>query len=91
MSDSAASKFWRRHARKILGFALFAFAIHDIFGAHGFLAMQRTQRDMDRLRTDITRLNRENGELADHVKSLKTDPRAIERLAREMGWRGPAS
>jgi cell division protein FtsB len=81
--------FWRRHGRELLGVALLALAIQDVFGAHGFLAMRRTQKEMEQLRGDIARLNHENGALAGQVKSLQTDPRAIERLARDMGMARP--
>ncbi len=77
--------FWSRHAREILGVALLAFAVHDVFGAHGFLAMRHTQKEIEQLRADITRLNHENGALAGQVKSLKTDPKTIERVAARYG------
>lgn len=84
------SSFWRRHARMILGAALLLLGIHDILGPHGFLAMRRTQKEMDQLRSDVQRLNKENGEMSDEAKSLKTDPKAIERIAREeMGLARP--
>lgn len=81
--------FWRRHGRELLGVGLLALGIHDVFGAHGFLAMRRTQKEMEQLRGDIARLDKENGALAGQVKSLQTDPRAIERLARDMGMARP--
>ena len=85
-----AASFWRRHARAILGAALLLLAIHDVLGPHGFLAMRRTQKEMEQLRGEVQRLNSENGEMGDEVKSLKTDPQAIERIAREeMGLARP--
>ena len=85
-----AGSFWRRHARTILGAALLLLATHDILGPHGFLAMRRTQKEMDQLRSDVQRLNKENSEMNDEAKSLKTDPKAIERIAREeMGLARP--
>jgi cell division protein FtsB len=85
-----AGSFWRRHARAILGAALLLLGIHDILGPHGFLAMRRTQKEMDQLRSDVQRLNKENSEMNDEAKSLKTDPNAIERIAREeMGLARP--
>jgi len=84
-----SQSFWRRHAREILGMALLAFAFHDVFGAHGFLAMRRTQKEIQQLRGNIAHLNQENGTLAGQVKSLKTDPATIERLARDMGMAKP--
>ena len=82
--------FWSRHARKFLGMALFLLAVQDIFGAHGFLAMWRTRQQIQQLQGEITRLNKENGALSDRVTALKTDPKAIERIAREeMGLARP--
>lgn len=82
--------FWRRHLLEILGLALLALGIHDIFGAHGYLAMQRSEKQIEQLRGEIDRLNRENQELAQNVNALKTDPGAIEKIAREeMGLARP--
>jgi cell division protein FtsB len=82
--------FWSRHARKILGGALLLLALQDVFGAHGFLAMWRTQQEMKRLQGEVTRLGKENRALSSQVNSLKTDPKAIERIAREeMGLARP--
>ena len=87
---SPRASFWSRHARTILGAALLLLGIHDILGPHGFLAMRRTQQEMDRLRSDVQRLNKDNSEMSDEAKSLKTDPQAIERIAREeMGLARP--
>ena len=88
-SVRTSSSFWTRNLRAIFCVILGVLAIHDIFGAHGILAMQRTQKQMEQLRGDIARLNKENAALADHVKSLKTDPKVIERIAREMGMARP--
>lgn len=82
--------FWNRHARKFLGLALFLLALQDVFGAHGFLAMWRTHQQIQQLRGELARLNKENGALSDQVTALKTDPKAIERIAREeMGLARP--
>lgn len=82
--------FWRRHGRTILGVAIAALLIHDVFGAHGFLAMRRTQKEIEKLRQEISQINAENQELAEHVKALKSDPKLIERIAREeMGLARP--
>jgi len=81
---------WRRHLWKILGLALLALGIHDVFGSHGFLAMRRTQKQLEQLQGEVERLNQENHELTDHVNALRTDPKTIERIAREeMGLARP--
>jgi cell division protein FtsB len=87
---AAPQPFWKRHLREILLVALAALAIHDVFGTHGFLAMWRTQQQLKALRADLDRLNRENQKLSDQVSALRTDPKAIERIAREqMGLARP--
>ncbi len=82
--------FLRRNARTILAALVFALLVHDVFGAHGFLAMRRTQKEIERLRQEIQQVNQENRALAEQVKALKSDPRMIERIAREeMGLARP--
>ena len=89
-SASDVEVYLRRNARQILGLALFALLIHDIFGPHGFIAMRRTQREIDEIRRQIGKINSENKSLTDQVSALKTDPKAIERIAREeMGLARP--
>ena len=86
----AQAPFWRRHLLKILGLALLAVGIHDVFGAHGYLAMRRSQTEIEELRGQIEKLNHENQALAEHVDTLKTDPQTIEKIAREdMGLARP--
>ncbi|HEX2712775.1 MAG TPA: septum formation initiator family protein [Candidatus Acidoferrales bacterium] len=82
--------FLLRNARSVLAFLAFALLVQDVFGAHGFLAMRRTQREITRLLKEIQQVNAENRDLAGQVKALKSDPRMIERIAREeMGLARP--
>jgi cell division protein FtsB len=82
--------FFRRHLRTILGVVVIALAIHDVFGPHGFLAMRRTQEEIEQFSAEMQKLNQENQALSDEVTSLKSDPRLIERIAREdMGLARP--
>ena len=74
----------------LFGVALLALGIHDVFGAHGYLAMRRSEQQIEQLRGEIDRLNRQNQELTQDVNALKTDPAAIEKIAREeMGLARP--
>ena len=82
--------FWSRRAGRILGLALFVLAVHDVFGSHGLLATRRALSQVRELRGQIDRLNRENSDLSKQVHALRTDPKAIERIAREeMGLARP--
>lgn len=81
--ENLISNFLKQHGRTVLGLFVLALVVHDIFGTHGFIAMRRTQLEIQKVRKDIDRLNSENIQLSDQVKALKSDPHAIERIARE--------
>ena len=70
-------------SRIILTIFFVVLVVHDIFGTHGFLAMQKKQQEINRVNADINRLNKENAELNQQVKDLKTDPQTIRKIARE--------
>ncbi len=82
---------WLRHyGGTLLGFLLLALVVHDIFGTHGYLAMRRTQLEIKKVKTNIEQLNKENVQLEEEVKELKTDPHKIEKIARdELGLAKP--
>lgn len=82
--------FWRRNLLWILLAGLGLLILQDAFGAHGVLAMHRAQQEAAREQQEIDRINQENAELQNRVNRLKTDPQAIERIAREqMGLARP--
>src|SRR5262252_3633387 len=84
------SVLWAQYGRAALGVCMFGLLLHDIFGPHGYLAMRRTKQDIERVQGEIARLNKENAELAEEVKSLKSDPHKIESIARdELGLARP--
>ena len=90
ISASEAAAYLRRNTRPLLILALLVLLAHDVFGPHGFIAMRRTQKEIEQVRAQIGKINKENKSLADQVNSLKTDPKAIERVAREeMGLARP--
>jgi cell division protein FtsB len=90
ISPSEITAYLRKNLRQILGIALFALLVHDVFGPHGFIAMRRTQKEIDQIREQIVKMNEQNKSLTDQVTSLKSDPQSIERIAREeMGLARP--
>jgi cell division protein FtsB len=87
---SEVAAYLRQNVRKLLGLALFALLVHDVFGAHGLVAMRRTQKEIKQIQEQIGKLNEENKSLTGQINSLKSDPKAIERIAREdMGMARP--
>ena len=82
--------FLRQYGGALLGLLLFALVVHDIFGTHGYLAMRRTQQEIKKVKANIGQLNKENVQLEEEVKELKSDPRKIEKIARdELGLAKP--
>jgi cell division protein FtsL len=73
----------QQYGRGLLGLFVVVLLVHNVFGAHGFLAMRRTQGEIEKVKKELHRLNSENSQLQDDVKSLKTDPRRIEKIARD--------
>jgi cell division protein FtsB len=63
--------------------ALIALLVGSLFGDRGILHLVAQRERAESLRREIEDLRAENGRLAAEIAGLKTDPRAIERLARE--------
>jgi cell division protein FtsB len=83
-------KFLRQNAAAFLWTGMALLVVQDVFGTHGVLAMRRSQREAGEIRKEIQKLNDENRELQDRVKDLKSDPQAIEEIARkDMGLAKP--
>jgi cell division protein FtsB len=73
----------RQYLPGLLALLVLVLVVHDIFGTHGFLAMRHAQNEIQKVKSDLERLNKENVQLEQEVKDLKTDPHTIEKIARE--------
>jgi cell division protein FtsL len=80
--EKIRSLVWQ-YGRGLLGLLLLVMIVHDVFGTHGFLAMRRTQNEIGRVKANLDALSKENAALAQEVKDLNTDPRLIEKIARD--------
>src|SRR5262245_10636946 len=90
LAQDKFSVLWAQYGRALLGICVFGLFLHDIFGAHGYLAMRRTKLEIQRVQGEIDRLNQENTDLSQEVKALKSDPHKIESIARdELGLAKP--
>ena len=64
--------------------AIIALVVGSLFGDRGILQLlAQRQRALD-LAREIEEIRAENGRLAAEIHALRTDPRAIERIAREQ-------
>lgn len=57
---------------------------HVMFGANGMMAYRQKVREYERLQQEVRQAQVENERLRQRVNSLKTDPQAIEKEAREQ-------
>ena len=73
----------RQYCRGLLGLLVLVMIVHDVFGAHGFLAMRRTENEIKKVQANLDQLSKENALLEQQVKDLKSDPRLIEKIARD--------
>jgi len=88
--EEKTPSFLRHYGPALLGLLVLILFVHDIFGPHGYLAMRRTQQEIQKVNSDLHQLNKENLQLEQEVRELKTDPHKIEKIARdELGLARP--
>jgi cell division protein FtsB len=76
----AASRWLRRG----IALAVAAVAVNALVGERGVFETMRVKREQDALAASIEGLRRENAELASRIRSLQSDARAIEDVARRQ-------
>ena len=57
--------------------------VHIMFGPNGMIVYQKKRDEYHKLQQDIQVLQKENQGYDQQIKALKTDPKAIEKAARE--------
>ncbi len=74
----------RRKAMALTAFVVFAcLTLGALFGDRGFLHLRQEQARSSALARDIEALRAENEALAAQIQALRSDPRTIEKIARE--------
>ncbi|MFZ0211673.1 MAG: septum formation initiator family protein [Candidatus Acidiferrales bacterium] len=82
--------FFRQNARYFFALAFFLLLLQDVFGTHGLMAMHRSKAQIQDVQAQIQQLDKENADLQQHIQNLRTDPAAIEKIARDrMGLARP--
>lgn len=64
--------------------AVIALVVGSLFGDRGILQLLRQRERTEALAREIEQLREENRMLAEEIVSLRRDPAAVERLAREQ-------
>ncbi|MGD0416176.1 MAG: septum formation initiator family protein [Terriglobales bacterium] len=75
---------WRRLGTAAAVLLIAGLLLHAMFGANGMVVYRRKRTEMQALESEVERLQKENSQYADQIKSLKSDPAAIEKEAREQ-------
>lgn len=75
---------WRRLGTVAAVVLIVGLMLHAMFGANGMVVYRQKRAEMQALRSEVERLQQENSQYADRIKSLKSDPAAIEKEAREQ-------
>ena len=61
-----------------------ALGFHVLFGANGWMAYRQKKAEYQQLQKEVEQLRKDNDHVQQQINSLKTDPKAIEREAREQ-------
>jgi cell division protein FtsB len=70
--------------------AFIALVVGSFLGDGGMLALWEGQARAEQARFELEELRAQNERLADEIRALRSDPRAIERIAREeLGLAAP--
>ena len=75
---------WRRLGAAAAILLIGGLFLHATFGANGMVIYRQKSAEMQSLKNEVDRLQKENSQYVDQIKSLKSDPAAIEKEAREQ-------
>jgi len=75
---------WRRLGTAAAVVLIVGLLLHAMFGANGIVMYRQKRAEMQSLQIEVERLQKENNQHVDQIKSLKSNPAAIEKEAREQ-------
>ncbi|MGH7265741.1 MAG: FtsB family cell division protein [Candidatus Rokuibacteriota bacterium] len=75
--------WWRPHPGWIVAGLLTMLLVVAVFGENGILHLRRLRAEIEALHRDVQALDAENERLSRAIGEVRTDPAAIERIARE--------
>ena len=75
---------WRRLGTAAAVLLIVGLLLHAMFGANGMVIYRQKRAEIRALESEVERLQKENSQSVEQIKSLKSDPAAIEKEAREQ-------
>jgi len=83
MSQPKQHSFFQRLSLLMVGVVSVLALAYAIIGNNGYLELRRREAKNRELRAKADELHRENKEILGEIRALKSDPKAIEKIARE--------
>jgi len=83
MLAKSKTPFLKRLMFLMVSLVLLLLLVHALFGKRGYFELKRMKDQKENLDQQIEHLKLENKQILGEIKSLKTDPKAIEKIARE--------
>ena len=74
----------RKLATASMSFLALMLAYHVIFGQNGWVTYHAKKAEYQQLQVEVHQIQAENDSIDHEIKALKTDPKAIEKEAREQ-------
>ena len=75
---------WRRLGTAAAILLIVGLLLHAMFGANGMVIYRQKRAEMKALQSEVERVQKENNQYVEQIRSLKSDPAAIEKEAREQ-------
>jgi cell division protein FtsB len=75
---------WHRLGTAAVTLLIVGLLLHAMFGANGMVIYRQKRTELQALQSEVERLQKENRQYVDQIRSLKSDPAAIEKEAREQ-------
>jgi cell division protein FtsB len=83
MSQLKQQSFFQKLSLLMAGVVSVLAIAYAFIGNNGYLELRRREAKSRELRARAEELRRENKEILDEIRKLKTDPKLIEKIARE--------
>jgi len=83
MPTTPQNSFLKRLALVMMSVLVLLLFAHGVLGKKGYLALRTIKQQNEDLSRKINQLKKENSQALEEIRLLKSDPAAIEKIARE--------
>lgn len=83
MAKATRNPFFKKLSVLMVGAVSLLAFLYAVAGTNGYLELRKRQARNQELTRKVERLRQENKEILGEIKGLKSDPKTIEKIARE--------